>query len=161
MAEDIENPEEAPKKKGKMPLILGVVLAILFGGGGFYAAQSGLILGDKPKEEDVADSKVPDLPDISFLELDPLIVSLGPDSVNSHLRFRAHLEVEGGQSENVAKVVPRIVDVLNSYLRSVSVAELEDPRALISLRDQMLRRIQIVTGPDRVNDLLVMEFVVN
>lgn len=161
MAEDSENPEESPKKKGKMPLIIGLVLAILFGGSGFYAVQSGMILGEKSDTEDVAKDKAPDLPEITFLEMDPLIVSLGPESVNSHLRFRAHLEVEGGQSENVAKILPRIVDVLNSYLRAVSVSELEDPRALINLRDQMLRRIQIVAGPGRVNDLLVMEFVLN
>ena len=31
--------------------------------------------------------------------------------------------------------------------------------ALTRLRAQMLRRVQIVTGPDNVNDLLIMEFV--
>ncbi|WP_420861743.1 flagellar basal body-associated FliL family protein [Algirhabdus cladophorae] len=161
MADETETPEEEPKKKGKMPLILGLVMAILFGGGGFYAVQSGMILGDGAGEEELSEKELEALPEITFLELDPLIVSLGPNSANSHLRFRANLEVEGAEKQNVETVLPRIVDVLNSYLRSVSVAELEDPRALTGLRSQMLRRIQIVTGPDRVNDLLVMEFVLN
>ena len=56
---------------------------------------------------------------------------------------------------------PRILDVLNGYLRAVEVAELEDPSALVRLRAQMLRRIQVVAGEGRVNDLLISEFVLN
>ena len=51
--------------------------------------------------------------------------------------------------------------MLNSYLRAVSINELEDPSSLIRLRAQMLRRIQIVTGEGQVRDLLVTEFVLN
>ena len=58
-------------------------------------------------------------------------------------------------------LVPRILDVLNGYLRAVEVAELGDANALVRLRSQMLRRIQIVTGEGRVRDLLVTEFVLN
>ena len=59
------------------------------------------------------------------------------------------------------RVEPRVMDVLNSYLRAVEVSDLEDPSALISLRAQMLRRIQLVTGEGRVRDLLIMEFVLS
>ena len=44
---------------------------------------------------------------------------------------------------------------------SVALAELEDPAALVRLRAQILRRLQIVTGEGRVRDLLVTEFVLN
>ena len=57
--------------------------------------------------------------------------------------------------------MPRVLDVLNSYLRAVEVSDLEDPSALVRLRAQMLRRVQIVTGEGRVRDLLVTEFVLN
>jgi flagellar FliL protein len=57
--------------------------------------------------------------------------------------------------------MPRILDVLNSYLRAIDVASIEDPQAMARLRAQMLRRIQIVTGEGRVRDLLVTEFVLN
>jgi flagellar FliL protein len=33
--------------------------------------------------------------------------------------------------------------------------------ALTRLRGQMLRRVQIVVGKDRVRDLLIMDFVLN
>ena len=57
--------------------------------------------------------------------------------------------------------MPRIVDVLNTYLRAVEVRDLEEPAAMARLRAQMLRRVQVVTGEGRVRDLLVTEFVLN
>ena len=61
----------------------------------------------------------------------------------------------------MTQLTPRVMDVLNSYLRAVEVSDLEDPSALIGLRAQMLRRIQLVTGDGRVRDLLIMEFVLS
>ena len=57
--------------------------------------------------------------------------------------------------------MPRVMDVINSYLRVLDRQELTDPRTLARLRAQLLRRIQIVTGDVLVRDLLVTEFVVN
>ena len=56
-------------------------------------------------------------------------------------------------------VLPRIIDVLNTYLRAVSEDELGKPAALERLRAQMLRRIQVVTEQGQVKDLLITEFV--
>jgi flagellar FliL protein len=58
-------------------------------------------------------------------------------------------------------LLPRIADVLNGYMRAIDVTQLEDPAALVRMRAQLLRRIQIVTGEGRVRDLLVTEFVLN
>ncbi len=77
------------------------------------------------------------------------------------MRFRAQLEVPSKYKADVETLLPRVVDVLNSYLRALETGDLTDPSALVRLRAQMLRRVQIVTGEGRVNDLLIMEFVVN
>ena len=61
----------------------------------------------------------------------------------------------------VVHLMPRVLDVLNGYLRAVETRELQDTSALVRLRAQMLRRVQIVTGEGRVRDLLVTEFVLN
>ncbi|MBM9596136.1 flagellar basal body-associated FliL family protein [Roseitranquillus sediminis] len=151
---------EAPPKGSKKPLMLGAVLALALGGGGFYAVQSGMILGHAEAEAE-AKPAVSALPDVTFVPLDPLVISLGRGANNRHLRFQAQLEVESGHQEEVAKMLPRVTDVLNGYLRAVSVDELEDPASLVRLRAQMLRRIQIVTGEGRARDLLIMEFVLN
>jgi flagellar protein FliL len=98
---------------------------------------------------------------VAFVPVDPLIISLGEGGSGQHLRFAATLEVAPEHEDEVVLLKPRIIDVLNGYLRAVEVARLEDPAALIQLRAQMLRRIQIVTGEGRVRDLLVTEFVLN
>jgi len=156
--------EESAKRSLK-PLALGAVLALVLGGGGFYALYSGLILGGGSTGAEGhggdAHGEGAGPLDVAFVEIDPLIITLGPDSQSRHLRFRAQLEVAPDQKEGVALLMPRVLDVLNSYLRAVELPELEDPAALITLRAQMLRRVQLVVGQERVRDLLITEFVLN
>ena len=162
--------EDVPKKKGAlMPLVIGVVLALLLGGGGFFAVYSGMILGaspetENPSGEDMAETAGEGLftgPDVVFLPLEPIVVSLGPRAGSRYLRFRGELEVEPGKEGEVTALMPRILDALNGYLRAVSVAELEDSASLLLLRAQMLRRIQIIVGDGLVHDLLIIEFVLS
>ena len=97
----------------------------------------------------------------AFVPLDALIINLADPSGRRFLRFAAQVEVDPDHLTEVEEIKPRIVDVLNSYLRAVDVSDLEDPTALIGLRAQMLRRVQVVAGPGQVRDLLIMEFVLN
>lgn len=168
MADAAANP--TPVKTSKAPLIIGLLLALVGAGGGFFAVYSGMILGGESAAPEAAEpaveaaSGVPQVAvpgDISFVPVDPMTISLGPGSSARHLIFRAELEVATAHETSVRKVMPRIVDVLNSYLRAVEPGDLADPSALVRLRGQMLRRVQIVTGPGAVRDLLVMEFVLN
>jgi len=152
--------QEAKPKKSKMGLILGLVLALVGAGGGFYAVSSGLVLGTHDETEEAAAKPAP-LDAVAFVPLDPLVVSLGAGGNSRYLRFTAQIEVVPGQEASVEAVKPRIVDVLNGYLRAIETSDLEDPAALMRLRAQMLKRIQIVTGEGRVRDLLIMEFVLD
>lgn len=163
MAETEENKDDPPKKASKLPLIIGLVLALIGAGGGFYAVYSGMILA--PKEaSDMATSKAPakvkDMPDVAFVPVDPMVISLGSGGA-SQLRFQAQLEVDTAHEREVIKLMPRVVDVLNGYLRALEPEDFQAGSSLIRLRAQMLRRVQIVTGGERVKDLLIMEFVLN
>jgi flagellar FliL protein len=160
MAEEVTAEEGDPPKKTKTPLILGLTLALAGGGGGFYATWSGMILADGDKGHDAVQEEVKDpFGDIAFVEIDPMIIEIRALPERRLLRFRAHLEVPKSYQEDVTKILPRVVDVLNSYLRALELEDLEDQGALTRLRAQMLRRVQVVTGRDHVNDLLIMEFV--
>ena len=154
--EEVETGEEdAPKKKGKLGLIIGLVLALAGGGGAFFAIYSGMILGGG---EEVVEEEIEPLPTVSFVPIEPMVVTVGI-SGKQQLRFQAELEVTPESGEAVALLMPRILDVLNGYLRAVEIGELENPSALIKLRAQMLRRVQLVTGDGHVRDLLITEFV--
>ena len=176
MADAEEKPEdgaeEVPKKHSKLPMILGLVLALAGGGGGFFAAYSGLLPGGDSHGDATghdggegdghgAPEHADAMPDIAFVAVEPLVVSIGQGQNAQHLRFRAQLEVVPHYQADVEKLLPRVVDVLNSYLRALEIGDIADAAALVRLRAQMLRRIQIVTGSGRVNDLLIMEFVLN
>jgi flagellar FliL protein len=160
---DAAEPEAPPARKRRLlvPLAGGVVAALALGGGGFYATWSGLLAlpgGGKPSAAAMA---VAGLPAIAFVPVEPILVTLPPGSRSRHLRFASQLEVAQGHESEVAGLMPRILDVLNGYLRAIDLRDLEDPAALVRLRAQMLRRVQIVTGEGRVRDLLVTEFVLN
>ncbi|WP_299956339.1 flagellar basal body-associated FliL family protein [uncultured Roseobacter sp.] len=161
MADAEPDETEIEPKSSKMPLILGLVFLLVGGGGGFYATWSGLILGGESVEAEVEEPKMDEAPAVAFVPIEPITVSLPPNSAQKHLKFRAELEVVYGYTSEVEKVLPRVIDVLNSYLRAIEVSDIENPSALTRLRSQMLRRVQVVTGPGRVNDLLIMEFVLN
>lgn len=163
MADEEETADAEVKKPSKLPLIIGLVLAVIGGGGGFFAVSSGLIL-PPPDSATAAEPQAvgPEaVPDITFVDIQPMTISLNPAANNQHLIFRAKLEVPTQFEADVTLLLPRVVDVLNGYLRALEIGDLESPAALTRLRAQMLRRIQVVTGQGRVNDLLIMEFVLN
>lgn len=152
--------DDAPARGRKKPVLVGLVLAILLAGGGFYAAWTGSIFAGDQAGGQAQTAPTP-LGGIAFVPLAPIIISLGSDAGSKHLRFTAQVEVVDSAAADVTLLEPRILDVLNSYLRAIDTASIEDPQAMARLRAQMLRRIQIVTGEGRVRDLLITEFVLN
>ena len=146
---------DAGGKRGKGGLIIALVGALLAGGGGFYATYSGLL--GAPSGGGHGAAKM----DFSFVGVDTILVSLGPEAHAETLKFTAELEVEPEAAAEVTGLKPRIVDVLQEYLRAVDEDELEDPARLGLLRAQMLRRIQTVVGDGKVRDLLIMEFILS
>lgn len=161
MAEQEAQIPDAPKKRSKLPLLIGLALMPVLGGAGFYVTYSGLLAGGGEAAAPAPEAEPGGAAAVAFVPLDPLVISLDPSARSSHLRFAAQLEVDPARQAEVTRLMPRVLDVLNGYLRAVQVSDLEDPSALVRLRAQMLRRIQIVTGEGRVRDLLVTEFVLN
>jgi flagellar FliL protein len=161
---------EAPKKGGRLGLIVGVVAALGLGGGAFYAVSSGMVdpgalfgggggHGGSDHGGGHGDAAVALPADVAFVPMDPIAISLAPGASARLLRFTGQLEVAPGSAAEVAGLMPRVVDVLNTYLRAVEVRDLEEPAALMKIRAQMLRRVQVVTGEGKVRDLLITEFV--
>lgn len=164
----VSDAEPAGKPKGKLGLILGIVGALLLGGGGFYATKTGMIDpaglfggGSEGGKKAGGHGEAAGGPAANFVAMEPILVSLGPGARAKHLRFTGQLDVDPAGAAAVQGEMPRIVDALNTYLRAVEVRDLEDPAALTRLRAQMLRRVQTVTGDGQVRDLLITEFVLN
>lgn len=169
MSEDPDPSEEAPKKKSKMPLIIGILMAILGGIGGFFISSSGLIPG-VPSEKAHAESatlqetfaaKTAELETLAYVEVPPVLISLQPIGEGGTLRFRASLEVSSEHEAAVTNVLPRISDMFNSYLRALDPEDIRKRGSLLKIRSQLMHRIDLVVGEDIVRDLLVLEFLLN
>ena len=154
-----------PRNQSKKTIIASGLGALVLGATAFFITYSGLL----PNSAEKANGHVEvsglleqgSEQEVAFVALDPLVISLGKFASARHLRFRAHLEVELGIVDGVEHMMPRIMDVLNTYLRAVSESELEDPTAMGRLRAQMFRRVQVVIGREGVRDLLITEFILN
>ena len=170
MSDTTAQDDSAPRKASKLPLILGLVLALVGAGGGFALVWTGLLGGSgadghaeaaddhgahDPHEADAAEGS------IAFVEVPPVVVAIGAPSSGRHLRFAATLEVPAADAAEVTHLLPRVSDALNSFLQAVTAEDMADRDSLLRLRVQMLHRVRLVIGPDRINDLLVSEFVMN
>ena len=157
--------EPASKKSAKAGIIVGCVLALAGAAGGFYLTRSGLLpFAQQPKDhaDEGAEKATPvkALPAISYVDLPPVIVAVNTGE-SRHLKFHAQLEVNDPYAKDVESMLPRIMDVLNGYLRALEVSDFEDSLALVRIRGHLQRRIEIVVGDGRVRDVLITEFVLN
>jgi flagellar FliL protein len=166
-----------PKKGGRKGLVIGLVLALLLGGGGFYVVYSGLLSpplpekaakaagGEKPAKAVAAAAPethaAGPAPLAAYLPLEPIVVTLagGQAGAERRLQVTAQLEVDPGAAEEAERMSPRVADVLNTYLRAVAPSDVEDPAQMLRMRAQMLRRVQVVLGRGVARDLLVTEFI--
>jgi flagellar FliL protein len=149
--------DQAPtrRKRTLIPILVGLLLGIGSAAGGYMAAREGFI--DLPKSA----GSTPEASRTVFVEVPQVVISLGPTVRSRHLRFASQIEVPAGAQAEVNRLMPRILDVLNGYLRAIDPADIENPAAMVRLRAQMLRRVQMVAGPNRAIDLLITEFVLN
>ena len=166
-AADVDVEEDAPKKKGKKGLLIGLVAMLLLGGGGFFVTFSGIFSlpfgggGDQAAHEVEPESGHDEeaAAEVAFVEIPEMLISLGPSARSRYLRLSATLEIDPARQEEVTKLMPRVQDVINSYLQALDEADVERPAAMARMRAHLLRRIRIVAGEDAVRDLLVTEFV--
>ena len=168
---DTTHAAAAPRRPYRL-LALALSGALLLGGGSFYAVYAGLLrlpfglevvlAGAKEAEGGAPAAEAgPEGPAPAFVPLDTLVISLGPRAGADHLKVTLALDVVPGREEAVTAVAPRIADVLNTFLRAVETRTIEEPREMLRLRAQMLRRVQLVSPPGAVRDLLIQEFVVD
>jgi len=162
--------DEEPKKKSLIGKLIVPVIGLALAGGGGFATYSGMIDlpfigGDSAASEGKGGGHGGDMAginsdlDTAFIALPPMVIPLGEHASARHLRAILHIETSPEEAAQVTLLQPRILDVLNTYLRAVEERDLETPTALSRLRAQMLRRVRLVAGAHRINDLLISEFV--
>lgn len=154
---------DAPKPKGKKKLfmIVGGVMALLVVVGGLGAAGMLPFLHHAPppkkKVEVASASHVP-----MFVDLPEMVVNLdaGP---RREVFAKVQCRVEADSAADGALVtpaIPRIIDMLQTYLRAMRPEELKSGAGLYRLKEAFLARATIVVPAARLDDILFQELII-
>jgi flagellar FliL protein len=153
---DQEDPPGAGKKKIILFAILG--LLVLLGGGGAGVYFSGML--DTPVE--TVETKAPPPPKTVFYELPETLTNLNIGGRNAGvLKARLVLEIiEGTDIAQLDLLQPRIIDVLQVFLRELRIDDLRGSQGLAILRREMLAHINQAVRPIKVSNILFHEILI-
>lgn len=158
--EDEQKPPSALKT-----LLFNAAGAIALGGAAagvaFIAPTGGTASSSAASADEAPKKKTKSYEDIVFVNLEPMVVTLGPNATSKYLKISISIETTKDHVKTVERLAPRFRDVLNTYLRAVDEKDLVEPFAMTRLRAQMLRRMQVAASSDAVSDVLITDFVLN
>jgi flagellar FliL protein len=155
-----ENETPLPRKKwsGKRIAIVAAI-PLLLGGIGAGVYFSG-ILGIGKKVEAQA-PKVEQGPGV-YVDLPDILVNLEPSGKQPRfLKTSVSLEVANdADAASLKKVMPRLVDQFQTYLRGLRVDDLHGSAGVYRLREELLARVAQAAEPVEVRDVLFRELLV-
>ncbi len=151
-AESANNPPK--KSKTKLLIVLIVVLALVGAGVGYSGVLLPLI-----GTTHVEDTSMSDVSKTAFIDMPRVIVPLGEQASAKHLAAQFVIETTREHSERIDKLKPRLMDMLNTYLRAVDEKELSEPSRFRQLQAQILRRAKLIAGDAAVRNVLIQEFI--
>ncbi|KAA5611149.1 flagellar basal body protein FliL [Rhodovastum atsumiense] len=98
-----------------------------------------------------------------FVELPEMISNLNvmPGRRASFVKLRARLELARAEDgATVTAVMPRLLDLFQTYLREMRPEELRGSMGTWRLREELIARANLAVAPARVTDVLFTELLV-
>ena len=185
--EDGEGLVDAPKKKGlplKLMIIAGAAVLVLGAGG----TGAFLMFGPKPdakagahkdakhkakkkegekekgKGEDKTGVQIADGPDgVVFYTLPDIVVNMQTaDGKPTFLKLKLTLELPDHDTVDVLEPNrPRLQDMFQTFLRELRPEDLAGSQGSYELRMEILRRVNLVIAPAKINAVLIEEMLIN
>lgn len=154
----------APKRRmaGRTLVLFVIVPLLLLGGSGaavFFLDPFGLFGADMVMEEE--EEEVVAKPAV-FYEMPELLVNLSnKDKRSQFLKLRVALEMSDRETRSaIAPVLPRIMDIFQVHLRELRSEDLEGSAGVYRLKEALLRRINLVLTPNKIDRILFKEMIV-
>ena len=159
--------EKPPKKKSKFKLILIIfVILILIGGGG---AAYFLFLKPKPAEnpaQQTTESSVAPKTAGNSQKIGPLysfetfIVNLADPGGTRYLKISMQVELDSEKLNNEMEMrKPQIRDIVLTVLSSKTYAEVSTAQGKLALKQEIIRRINLVLATGAVRNVYFTDFV--
>ena len=180
--------EGGGKKKPPMMIIIiaAVVLVLVLGGGGaaFFLLKPKTEVSaekdkkgehgkkkDEKKEEKKGEGKeekalvtIKEGPEgVMFATLPNVVVNMqAADGRPTYLKLKLTLEVPDEETaEALEPAMPRLQDMFQSFLRELRPEDLQGSQGSYQLRTEILRRVNLVIAPAKVNAVLIEEMLIN
>lgn len=179
---------EAGKKKPPLKLILiaGVGALVVLGGGGAGAmmflgkkapaGEAGAEHGAKPEKKKEAKagghgaasgkggpSAITEGPDgVIFYTMPDMVVNIqAPDGRPTFLKLKLAFELPDEHvAESIEPNAPRMADMFQTFLRELRPEDLSGSQGSYQLRMEILRRVNLVIAPAKVNAVLIQEMLI-
>jgi flagellar FliL protein len=180
-ADAVEGAEGEGGKK-KLPLkliIIGAVAAVLVLGGGGAAAflllhkPAGAAAAKAPrkpakksgdKKDDKNGAQVSDGPDgVVFYTPPDIVVNMQTaDGRPTFLKLKLTYELpDHDTADTLDENGPRLLDMYQTFLRELRPEDLSGSQGSYQLRMELLRRVNLVIAPSKVNTVLIEEMLIN
>lgn len=163
-SDDIEHVgiDEKAKKKKKL-LIIGIAVLVLLGVGVAGLFFSGILGGHDEATEEHAEQADPALaPNTNYVDLEEFLVNLNnPGKQVSFLKMTVTLEIPNMKTkETVESKMPLIRDTFQIYLRELRNSDLQGSAGIHRLREELLMRVNKITDPYPITNILFKEIIV-
>ena len=167
----------------KMIIIAGAAAVLVLGGGGGAAfmflkpkpAAEGEAhaKAEKPKKEEKkaeAGKEDPNAPvmregpdGVVFYTLPNMVVNMQTaDGRPTFLKLKLTFELPDEEAADVLNPnMPRLQDMLQTFLRELRPEDLQGSQGSYQLRMEILRRVNLVAAPTKVNAVLIEEMLIN
>ena len=151
----------APAETGgrsKRKLIMIAALAVLVLGGSAGGAWFMFFRGHAEHKAEAALPKPP-----SFIDVPDILVNMAgnPGERVQYLKVKVVLEVrDAPQVALITPTMPRITDILQTYLRELRPNDLNGSVGMFRLKEELTRRVNLVVAPTQVNAVLFKEIFI-
>jgi flagellar protein FliL len=154
---------ETPAKKGgkgKLILLAVPVVLLLAGAGLWFSGILPHMLGMDKHEEHSAEAAKPVPP--TYIDVPEMVANLNSNSHKpSYVKLSARIEVPKPEdAEKVKAALPRLQDMMQTYLREMRPEELRGSAGTYRLREELLVRANAAVAPAKVSDVLFTQMLV-
>lgn len=100
---------------------------------------------------------------VVFCTLPNMVVNMqAGDGRPVYLKLKLTLEApDQATAEMIAPAMPRIQDMFQSFLRELRPEDLQGSQGTFQLRMEILRRVNLVIAPARINSVLIEEMLIS
>ncbi len=160
----VEETSETPVKKGgkgKLIIMVAVpVVLLLVGAGLWFSGILPNMLGMN-KHAEAAEQPAKLVPP-SYVDVPEMIANLNSGSHKpSYVKLAARIEVPTAEdAEKVKAALPRLQDMMQTYLREMRPEELRGSAGTYRLREELLVRANAAVAPAKVTDVLFTQMLV-